>query len=141
MKTKVEDFLNGNHTGHNHGREIFDIHPYLAQPLVEKDKYHKIIMSGLITGCGAGQLWGCYRLEDLSFKFKDGREGLKKLFIKIVKSYMKSEKVGCIICTLGESYFNNEVFLLECGFKLVAEYINPSHGADYKQRMYNFINE
>ena len=110
-------------------------------PVIISDKslhnfsYHKHFKSGylygtgLITGCGAGQIHGV--------GYYNSEVNLKSDLLPIITA-MKENGIGSVICTLGQPYYNNEQMLLDCGFKFVSEYSNYRHDSNglYKQKIY-----
>jgi hypothetical protein len=88
----------------------------------------RLIVKGMITGCGIAQLHGVANLsaninpDEFREKFQDIRDN----------------GVGAVICTLGQSYYASEDKLLNLGFEKLSEYSNYRHGQDgnYKQRLY-----
>lgn len=90
--------------------------------------------SGMITGCGLGQIYGIASLRDT--------DECKKSFNEIMEEYAervkegKYAKVGGLLGTLGESYKSVWDYIEKFGFKQIAEYTNHNHGPSYKQRLY-----
>lgn len=86
---------------------------------------------GVITGCGLVQMHGISNISEHNFD-------LVKEKLETIKNDLRNDGAGCIMCTLGQSYYNREELLLSLGFIMVSEYANYRHGQDgkYKQRMY-----
>ena len=103
----------------------------------------KLILVGMLTGCGLAQLKG---LAGVS-KGCDKKEVLE--VFEQVKTYTRKMGVGAIIATLGESFYLNKLhntdlegdenrhnLMIELGFEQISEYHNYIHGSQYKQRLY-----
>lgn len=86
---------------------------------------------GVITGCGLVQMHGISNISEHNFE-------LVREKLETIKKDYKKDGAGCIMCTLGQSYYNKEELVLSLGFIMVSEYANYRHGQDgkYKQRMY-----
>lgn len=88
-------------------------------------------VSGMMTGCGVGQIYGISNYCQGSSS--PSKADLHKAFERV-----KNSGIGAIVATLGASYYKLEPKILALGFEFMSEYCNYQHGVDgkYKQKMY-----
>lgn len=92
-----------------------------------KRQYGGITVSATIMGCGIAQMYGVSHVNETE---------LKNTLVQIKNDY-KVDGAGCILATLGASYYTTDHNkLLNCGFELLKEYHNYRHGDSYTQRLY-----
>lgn len=95
-----------------------------------------LLFTETIMGCGVAQMHGCSNFHILT---KEECLELKEFFLTKYTSCLgklSNTQCGLIICTLGESYYQNEKNLLLCGFERMSEYKNPRHNPISLQRIY-----
>lgn len=114
-----------------HKHRTYEISYIAGQPPNDFKTTKFIDVCGVISGCGLAQIHGISEINQKNFD-------LFKSTLEKIKADYKDDGAGCIMATLGMTYYNKEDFLLELGFVKVSEYSNYRHGTNgqYKQRMY-----
>jgi hypothetical protein len=99
-------------------------------------KKTRLYLYGMCTGCGVMQLAGISNyLHEVKEKRILDHDSFYQELVEV-----KSNGVGALVCTLGQSFYKYEEELLSMGFELLSEYPNYRHDifGRYKQRMYLF---